>query len=92
MAGLFSLPTDLISDRRGLGGAGRGVAGLGAVAQEALHLEDESSLVFQLGLQLSDLSLELMGVVGSAVLVVGLQAFQADLKKRQILISPLIEE
>lgn len=50
------------------------------MAQKALHLEDESSLVFQLDLQLSDLSLELMGVVRSAVLVVGLQAFQADLK------------
>lgn len=43
-------------------------------------MEDELGLVLQLDLQLSDLSLKLKGVLGNAVLVVGLQAFQTDLK------------
>lgn len=50
------------------------------MTQKTLHLEDEFGLVFQLDLQLSDLSLKLMGVIRNTILIVDLQAFQTDLK------------
>ena len=49
-------------------------------SQKTLHLEDEFGLVFQLHLQLSDLSLKLQRVFRNTVLIIDLQAFQTDLK------------
>lgn len=48
--------------------------------QEALHLEDEFGLAFKLDLQLSDLCLELVRVLGNTVVLNDLRAFQAGLK------------
>lgn len=51
--------------------------------QETLHLEDDFGLVFQLGLQFSDLSLKLKRIFRNAVLIIDLKAFLTDLKMTQ---------
>lgn len=51
--------------------------------QEALHLKDDFGLVFQLGLQFSDLSLKLKRIFRNSVLIIDLKAFLTDLKMTQ---------
>lgn len=82
LAMVLSLRPLLIPDGRGIRGVGSEVTGQRTPAQKTLHLKDEFGLVFQLDLQLSDLSLKLKRVFRNAVLIKGLQAFQTDLKKQ----------
>lgn len=51
--------------------------------QEALHLKDDFGLVFQLGLQFSDLSLKLKRIFRNSVLIIDLKAFLTYLKMTQ---------
>lgn len=80
---VLSLCPFLIPDSGGIRGVGKEVAGVRVPAQKTLHLEDEFGLVFQVDLQLSDLSLKLEGVLRNAVFVIDLRAFQTDLRTRQ---------